>query len=252
MVLLGAGHRRFAVSPTHRQRMLSARKCPLFGVEVGNTPSCGGAILSNTHSVTRILTREPEDRVDVVDALIHAPVLRFDQLVGTGAGVYALLYQGDLGFYSRLKRPVDTDGSIVESGGFPVYVGSAQRLQARARDHERKLGRSNDLDPDDFRMIQLSTPSVASALYGEALLIETLKPVWCQQRWMGGFGSRRQGRIRTLGQRTSPWSRLHQATKSCREDNEQLSEMVSAHLESTVSMAATCVLTSRPALRIVS
>jgi hypothetical protein len=211
--------------------------------------------LSTTESIARILTREPDDRIDVVKALINAPVRRFDDLAGLGPGVYALLFRGDLKCYERLRRPVDDDGSIVESGGFPIYVGSAKRLEVRAREHRRKLAATTDLDPAEFGLIQLSTASAAAALYGEALLIDSFRPCW-NQRWIAGAGSKSRGKLRSCGSR-SPWSLFHQEQSQGNDadfaamQKISMAARISAHLASTVSSAAANGIRQRPLLHLV-
>lgn len=205
--------------------------------------------MSNQEPVARLLNDEPAHRVEVVDALIHAPVRRFGDLVGTGPGVYALLFRGDLGCYERLRRPCGSDRSIVDGGGYPIYVGSALRHEVRSKEHEKKLATATDLDPADFGVIQLATDSLASARYAEELLLDEVKPLW-GMRFMSGFGSHRQGFGRIKFQRPSPWSRFHQL-KTRNDDSDDLAGMIAAHLEATVTSAAACENPRRSRLRVI-
>lgn len=89
-----------------------------------------------------------------------------------------------------------------------LYVGSGQDLRDRHGRHRISLESVDGLDPDRIRIRCLLTPSSATALLVERLLIARLRPVW-NEPWLSGFGSRQQGRTRTAGQRRTAWDVLH-------------------------------------------
>ena len=232
------------MTETHGRRVQRTPKCAVQTREVGNTPFSGGIDLSNTKP-TALLSNEADHRVEVLESLIHAPAHRFGERHFTGPGVYALVYRGDLACYRRLRRPSGDSGSIVVSGGFPIYVGSsAHSLAARVGDHRRKLATATDLDPSEFLVIQLETESPESSLYAEAILIAETQACW-NQRWIAGVGSKSRGTVRSRAKK-SPWSLFHQEGSQGDDigfdamTKAAMATRISAHLAVTVPTAATC------------
>lgn len=188
---------------------------------------------------------EPGDRVVVIDAAITTAPSPIGDDLSTGPGAYLVLYHGDMPCYAGLRRPRTTvTASIIEGGGYPLYAGSAHDLADRERRHRRKLAASADFDLGDVSLIALRTRYAAAALYTEAILIDEFRPVW-NQPWLSGFGSKAQGRVRTEGQRVSPWSRFHPPTgsDSLRDIDRDLAasieQRIVAHVADTVPAAAT-------------
>ena len=232
------------MTETHRRRFQRTPKCAVQTREVGNTLFSGGIDLSNTKP-TALLSNEADHRVEVLESLIHAPAHRFGERHFTGPGVYALLYRGDLACYRRLRRPSGDSGSIVVSGGFPIYVGSsAHSLAARVGDHRCQLATATDLDPSEFLVIQLETESPESSLYAEAILIAETQACW-NQRWIAGVGSKSRGTVRSRAKK-SPWSLFHQEGSQGDDigfdamTKAAMATRISAHLAVTVPTAATC------------
>jgi hypothetical protein len=195
------------------------------------------------------LSSEADHRVEIVAALINAPVHDFGDRCPEGPGVYALLYRGELGCYRRLRRRPGS-ASIVIGGGYPLYVGSASRsLKARTQEHARKLATATDLCPEDFGVITLATGTAASAIYAEAILLEEILPVW-NSRSISGFGRKAPGRVRAQAV-PPPWSRFHQDASSCSDFKSDLAAKISEHLGATVPSAAACEIHYRPSLALV-
>ena len=242
------------MTETHRRRFQRTPKCAVQTREVGNTLFSGGIDLSNTKP-TALLSNEADHRVEVLESLIHAPAHRFGERHFTGPGVYALVYRGDLACYRRLRRPSGDSGSIVVSGGFPIYVGSALRLAARIRDHNRKLATAIDLDPSEFLVIQLETKSPESSLYAEAILIAETQACW-NKPWIAGVGGRARGAVRQHARRSS-WSRFHQEISQGDDIDfdalarSSMATRISAHLAATVPTAATCEIPHPRRLRLI-
>jgi hypothetical protein len=206
--------------------------------------------LSRSSSRIHLLSSEPAHRVEIVEALINAPVRNLCGQSLDGPGVYALLYRGEIECYKRLRRRPGP-ASIVMGGGYPLYVGSASRsLRARTRDHARKLATATDLSPDDFGLIELTTGTAASALYAEAILLEELSPIWNMRSICSGFGRKSPGTVRSQAA-PPPWSRFHQDESSCADFKSELAAKISEHLEATVSTAAAREILPRPALALV-
>lgn len=85
--------------------------------------------------------------------------------------------------------------------GRPTIFGSERRTTVL------KARQLRNVDCGSVEMVWVPTPSLASALYAEELLIRAMRPVWCE-RWLSGFGSKLQGKNRA-NQRRSAFDVLH-------------------------------------------
>jgi hypothetical protein len=96
----------------------------------------------------------------------------------------------------------------IAEGRYPVYAGSAKDLGERIGRHRGNAAAVPDLDGGArLHMTWLETSSHAGAVFVEHLLIDLLDPLWCTT-FLGGFGSRSQGRSRET-QCPPPWAVLH-------------------------------------------
>jgi hypothetical protein len=221
-----------------RERADLYRKSSVVEREVGNTPISGGTNLTNKKSTAHLFADESAYRAEAMSKLIHAPVLRFGEHNNAGAGVYALMYGGNLDCYRPLRRCVDSSASIVEGGGYPLYVGSSNRLSLRERDHRRKLAASADLNPSEFGVIQLTTESAAAARFAEEIFLESLECAWNERHLLAGFGSKSTSRCRQAGERPSAWAEFHQHDGKRNRASSDLLPIVRAHIAATVSTTA--------------
>jgi len=162
------------------------------------------------HDVTGPLLDERGDLLRGLAAALHRPPLPLTAITDPSPGAYLLLYRGPLDEFRRVARPggVDDRRSMVEGGGYPIYAGSASSLGQRVRRHVLNLRPCVDVTADDLLMVPLPTATPAGALYVEAALISSLRPVW-NEAWLAGFGSQPQGAARRRHQRVPPWNVLH-------------------------------------------
>lgn len=155
-------------------------------------------------SVVRALLAEPVS--------ILPPAAPFE-----GAGLYVIYYTGDFPAY----RPIaDANGD----GGFrqPIYAGKADPpgkrkgasgletppgsvLYRRLVEHAATIEQAGDLSLDDFRCRHLVADDIWIPL-GEALLIQTYRPLW--NLVIDGFGNHDPGGGRYKGKRP-PWDVVH-------------------------------------------
>ena len=159
----------------------------------------------------RLRLGELTDRVHVLDVALNATAHALDVGAPAAPGAYLLMYHGSIEAYRQLRAPWPAGHCTMSvDGGYPIYAGRAHDLAARAKRHYRKLGRTLGFGVADVSLISMATTSPAAAVYAEAILIEEFQPVW-NQRWLAGFGSQAQGKIRAAGQSASPWDRYHPA-----------------------------------------
>lgn len=173
-----------------------------------------------------------------ITGLLYGPLHELELVTDPTPGAYGLFYVGPLAMYRRLWRPATTEPAAV-SGGYPIYIGKAQRgLVRRMRDHVINLQGVRDVRPDDLRVVILPVEHPAQAGYLEELLIQTFEPVWCERR-LAGFGSMPPGRNRRDHQAPSRWSVLHPGRRGTPRraavvSREELVEIALAHIERTV------------------
>ena len=127
----------------------------------------------------------------------------------TGAGVYALYYNGNFPAYVPLKdRPIYVGKAIPKGGrkgGLTKDSSKGKALADRLRQHAASIDEADNLDLADFRLRYLVVDDIWIPL-GENMLIENFKPVWNQV--IDGFGNKDPGRRRAT-QYKSPWDVLH-------------------------------------------
>jgi hypothetical protein len=131
----------------------------------------------------------------------------------SGAGLYALYYQGDFTAY----KPISSQDCQI-----PIYVGKAMPAGARTglteldtpagpvlfnrlRDHWKSIEAAVNLDIADFRCRHLVVEDIFISM-GEAILIQHYQPLW--NGWISGFGLHDPGSGRH-GSERSQWDELH-------------------------------------------
>lgn len=150
----------------------------------------------------------------IVRAFLDQPCLPLPpEETFSGAGLYALYYQGEFPAYA----PLSSDSCDV-----PIYVGKAElpgrrvgseglqvrqsrALFSRLSKHERSVRDAENLTVDDFRCRYLLVDAIWVAL-GESLLIRSFMPLW--NSGIDGFGINEPGKNRWGGDR-SEWDELH-------------------------------------------
>jgi hypothetical protein len=146
-----------------------------------------------------LLKREPAP-LDALDAI-------------TGAGVYALYYEGDFPAYAPLEgRPIYVGKAIPKGGrkgGLTKDASKGKALAERLRHHAASIDSAVNLELGHFRVRYLVVDDIWIPL-GENMLIESFKPVWNQA--IDGFGNNDPGRRRAT-QYKSPWDVLHPGRK---------------------------------------
>jgi hypothetical protein len=135
----------------------------------------------------------------------------------SGAGIYALYFEGGLEPYRSLL-----ESSRTPDGRPPIYVGKAipagsstggllspqavgPVLYSRLLEHAESIEQSSNLDIAEFSCRYLTVDDIWIPL-GENLLIETFQPLWNKK--VRGFGNHTPGAGRS-GQRRSAWDEMH-------------------------------------------
>lgn len=144
--------------------------------------------------------------------LIQDPVPLSGLTSFSGAGIYAIYYNGPFDLYQPISEPecrvpiyvgkADVPGArrgLVTSG----YSGAA--LWARLAQHAESVRRANNLELDDFLCRYLPVDDIWIPL-GESLMISNFRPLW--NVVIDGFGLHDPGSRRHGGTR-SEWDELH-------------------------------------------
>ena len=136
----------------------------------------------------------------------------------SGAGVYALYYNGPFADYAPMS-----EANSKGKWALPIYVGKAipagarvgsgidsaleatRSLGDRLSRHSRSIDETSNLDLADFSFRYLVIDDVWIPL-GEAILIENFQPLW--NTVLSGFGSNPTGGPRAA-QALSKWDTLH-------------------------------------------
>lgn len=157
----------------------------------------------------------------VAEAMLHQDALPLAELQSfSGAGIYALYYQGDFAAYGKLAHINQTQGATV-----PIYVGKAipeggrkgqvrsggglsakptQALFKRLLEHAESI-RATNLSVQDFSCRYLVVDDIWIPL-GESLLIARFSPLW--NLLVDGFGNHDPGKGRYNGL-VPKWDVLH-------------------------------------------
>lgn len=174
----------------------------------------------------------------VRDHLLKRPVVALPPERFTGAGIYAIYYTGEFPAYRRI-----TGVSLHDEKAVPIYVGKAvpsgsrkggyglgsdpgDVLYKRLSEHATSVGSARNLKLTDFRCRYLLVDDIWIPL-GEALLIETFRPVW--NILVDGFGHHDQGKARQ-GQKKSAWDTLHPGrmwAEQVKQPNDKTAEEIS-------------------------
>lgn len=133
----------------------------------------------------------------------------------SGAGVYALYYQGDCAAYGKIALKLQN---------LPIYVGKAvlsgwrqgrihvnandTALYRRLKEHSRSMIAAKNLCIEDFSCRFVVVPVDQTDLIGsfEAVLIRKYQPLW--NSYIDGFGNHDPGKGR-YQQAKSEWDVLH-------------------------------------------
>lgn len=139
------------------------------------------------------------------------PAERFE-----GAGIYAIYYTGDIGFYkpiadrnrrNKYTLPIYVGKAVppgARKGGFGLDTAPGSALFNRLREHSQSL-QAAKLSTDHFPCRYLIADDIWIPL-GESLLIEMFNPLW--NVLVDGFGNHDPGKGRQK-QVKSAWDALH-------------------------------------------
>jgi hypothetical protein len=153
----------------------------------------------------------------VRDHLLKRPVVQLPPDRFLGAGIYAIYYTGGFTAYRKIARTAPRDEKAIpiyvgkavpagsRKGGFGLDADPADVLHRRLSEHASSIEQTRNLKLADFQCRFLLVDDIWIPL-GEALLIETFRPVW--NMLVDGFGHHDQGQSRR-GQKKSAWDTLH-------------------------------------------
>lgn len=192
--------------------------------------------------------------ISVAEAMLVQEALPLNELpTFSGAGIYALYYQGDFAAYSKLAHINRTQGASV-----PIYVGKAvpegarkgaissslgsngrstRALHKRLMEHAESV-RATQLSIHDFSCRYLVVDDIWIPL-GESLLISRFSPLW--NLLVDGFGNHDPGSGRYNGL-APKWDVLHPGrgwASRCRpriETAEQIAAEIIAWLDQTATL----------------
>jgi len=153
----------------------------------------------------------------VRDHLLKRPVVQLPPDRFMGAGIYAIYYTGGFPAYRKIARTAPSDEKAIpiyvgkavpagsRKGGYGLGADPADVLHRRLSEHASSIEEARNLKLGDFQCRYLLVDDIWIPL-GEALLIETFKPVW--NMLVDGFGHHDQGKARR-SQKKSAWDTLH-------------------------------------------
>ena len=178
----------------------------------------------------------------VADALLKTPREPLNSLEGfTGAGIYAIYYDGDFPAYEPIRVSEEQEvpiyiGKAVPSGARKGNVGldanTGSILYKRVMEHAKSIELAGNLRPEDFSYRYLVVEDIWIPL-GESLLISRFSPLW--NTFIDGFGNHNPGKGR-YRQIRSRWDTLHSGRQwalNCQprtENAEQIKNEVIAYL----------------------
>lgn len=116
---------------------------------------------------------------------------------GGGVGAYLLFYTGRNELYRGISPSLR-----------PIYVGSADSVTTRIRQHMDSILHVGGLEVDDFAAVVISTKGKGLAAMAEQTFVRAFEPAWNATRFRG-FGCKDQGRTRAKNQIPSSWDKLH-------------------------------------------
>lgn len=129
----------------------------------------------------------------------------------SGAGVYAIYYQGQFPAYKHISSPAcDVPiyvGKAIPAGGRKGVdaVRESSVLASRLNQHAKSVIAASNLEIDDFRCRYLVVLPVWVGL-AEQFLISHFRPVW--NVYIAGFGNHDVGKGRHAGKRPD-WDIVH-------------------------------------------
>jgi hypothetical protein len=153
----------------------------------------------------------------VLEALMRTSALSLDDAANArGAGLYAIYYTGDFAPYKVLadlnrmgpRRPIYVGKGSPEGARKGLSIDSTEAssgLRSRLRSHRNSISAAENLKVEHFCVKCLAVDDVWIGL-GEAMLIETFKPLW--NVVVEGFGNNNVGGGRFTGSRPA-WDELH-------------------------------------------
>lgn len=154
----------------------------------------------------------------VAEAMLQQPVnpLPPDEPF-TGAGIYALYYEGHFSLYAEVAEqnrdeqyhwPIYVGKAVpagARKGGYGLGADPGQALFKRLTEHAGSIEQVENLCLTDFRCRFLVVDDIWIPL-AESLLVEMYSPLW--NRELDGFGNHDPGKGRRNQQR-SPWDTVH-------------------------------------------
>lgn len=147
--------------------------------------------------------------VAAFNASAPEPLLTAHQKAGAVPGVYAIYYRG-ICDYPEYRQDADLNRIYWQQ---PIYVGRAQELSARLKQHWESIGAVEDkrgnLKVSQFacRFLAFEQGAVEDLIYPtEQALIRDFHPIW--NKYVTGFGSKVVGKERET-QKMSAWEVLH-------------------------------------------
>ena len=152
----------------------------------------------------------------VADAMLARPFTELPPDRFSGAGIYAIYYQGAFPAYMPISLSGDNEsappiyvGKAVPAGarkgGFGLGADPGTVLYSRLCEHAESIRQATNLELADFCCRYLVVEDIWIPL-GESLLIQMFSPVW--NRCVDGFGNHDPGKGRYQQQR-SAWDTLH-------------------------------------------
>lgn len=170
----------------------------------------------------RITPFNPLDKTNLGESVAEAMLQQPVQLLPpdepfSGAGIYALYYEGEFPLYNEIAAQNKDD-----QYSWPIYVGKAvpagarkggyglgadpgQALFKRLSEHASSIICAENLNLADFRCRFLVVDDIWIPL-AESLLVEMYFPLWNQK--IDGFGNHDPGKGR-YNQQRSPWDVIH-------------------------------------------
>jgi hypothetical protein len=150
---------------------------------------------------------------NVADHLLMQEMVNLPPGPFSGAGIYAIYYQGDFPVYAKLRQtspdaPIYIGKAVPEGGrkgGQSTTAITTIALWKRLWEHAKTIASTSNLDPKDFQCRFLVVDDIWIPL-AESMLIDRFAPIW--NVTIEGFGIHAPGKGRS-GQKKSVWDTLH-------------------------------------------